>query len=248
MISVILLCILIIPALSQQTDDLRVQIVAEEAQQFKTQSAYLNHKSGYIDKAETMNIVPVIANNWYRSKVNITRHREFKGIGIDLQQIASYTNHITDYEYHTLFSDVIVKGTVINKVYEKSRTSYWHTMHTIQVAEILKGNTYLDSVKTYQISGYIEDMPARLSLDQLHSIGDEGIFYLNYWKAKDIADLQEELSAGYGLNGATEANIVDDGESFGVTLFQPIREGYIYTEESKEGTTAVKLRLEYGVF
>lgn len=237
MLTLLLLCILILPAWSQQTDNPRIKIVSKEAQQFESQSAYLNHKNNYIDKAESMNIVPVTANNWYTSKINIAKHQEFERIGIDLQKMASMTNHITDYEYHTLFSDVIVKGKVTSKVYEKSRRSYWHTMYTVQVTEVLKGNSSLDSVKIYQLSGYIEDMPVRLSLDKTLSVGDEGIIHLNYWTSDAIKELQEELSAGYGLNGATDANITDDGRSFGMTLFQPIKNGYIYTEGNKEGRT-----------
>ena len=182
-----------------------------------------------------MNIHPVTANNWYRSKVNIASYKKFKRIGVDLQEMASMTNHVTDYKFYTLFSDVIIKGKVVKKVYERSRSSWWHTMYVVQATEVLKGNASLDSAKIYQMSGYVEDRPTRLFLDQLLSIGDEGIFYLNYWDSFHIEKIQEEISLGYGGNGATELNIVDDRKSFGMTLHQSIVNEYIYTEDHREG-------------
>ena len=182
-----------------------------------------------------MNIHPVIANNWYGSKVDIAKYKQFKRIGVDLDEIARMTNHITDYKFYTLFSDVIIKGKVVKKVYEKSRSSWWHTMYVVQATEVLKGNASLDSAKIYQMSGYIEDRPMRLLLDRLLSVGDDGIFYLNYWESFYIEKIQEEMSLGYGGNGATELNIVDDRKSFGMPLFQPIKNGYAYTEDYKEG-------------
>ncbi len=227
----------ILPALSQPRDNERIEIVDEEAQHFKTQAAYLSHKQSYVALAASMHIVPTIANNWYNSRVNLAEGRKLKRVGIDLREMATWTNHTTDYKYHTLFSDVIVSGKVIDKVYEKSRTSYWHTMYTVQVTNVLKGSS-LDSVKIYQVSGYVEGTSTHLLLDQLLSVGDKGIFYLNYWTSGDIALVQEGLSSGYGGNGATEANITDDGRSFGMTLFQPNEKGYIYTEGNREGRTS----------
>ena len=221
-------------ALSQPKEDQRIKIVDEEAQHFATKAAYLSHKNSYLDRAASMHIVPLIANNWYGSKINLTKERKFKRMGVDLKEMSSRTNHITDYKFHTLFSDVIINGVVIDKVYEKSRASYWHTMYTIQVTEVLKGSS-LDSVKIYQMSGYIEDKPMRLFLDQLLFEGDKGIFYLKYWTSSDIEFVQRELSSGYGANGATEVNITDDGRSFGMPLFQPIKDGYIYHEGNREG-------------
>ena len=106
----------ILPALSQPLDNQRIKIVDEEAQHFKTQAAYLSHKQSYIALASSMHIVPRIANNWYKSKINLTEEQKLKRVGVDLKEMATWTNHITDYKYHTLFSDVAVSGKVIDKV------------------------------------------------------------------------------------------------------------------------------------
>ena len=80
---------------AQPIDPLRIKINDEEAQNFDTRAAYLDHKNKYVDRAESMDIDPVIGNNWYRSKVNIAKDKEFRRIGVDLHEMAAMTNHMS---------------------------------------------------------------------------------------------------------------------------------------------------------
>lgn len=90
------------------------------------------HKKEYFKLGAELGMHEKVIEKSYERKINIANHEAFADLGVDV------INPSYDYKYKALSSWVIVKGTVVEIMYNTKPGVRWHTSYKIKITRIIK--------------------------------------------------------------------------------------------------------------
>ncbi|MDN5201119.1 hypothetical protein QQ008_07095 [Fulvivirgaceae bacterium BMA10] len=164
--SLIYIVLILIPALG----------VAQIPDQFSNEKLAIQHKKEFDTKCKQIGL-HAKPEYYYKKNININKYQELKSLGVDLKVMDLKTHGGFTYQEYSLMSNIVIKGKVIEKIYDADRESYFHTTVKVEVQEVVKGENLPKIINLKLRSGLIgENKYVKSSDEPEFEIDGETVF------------------------------------------------------------------------
>jgi len=193
------------------------------------------HKAAFERKVKAMHLLR--SPDWYyRWRINVTKERTLYKEGIDLPALDMRAGSGT-YRENLLYTDAVIKGTVISKKSDERKEVYYHSLYEIKVDEVLAGQTVPIVITVCLRTGKAGDLSLRMRDEPALNVGEQVLLYLNPVDFAELAAAKAEGSWNYENNAQPG--------SFNLVEKYLIKDAYVFEADNSriDRTTTVSTNI-----
>ena len=140
---------------------------------------YLQFKKEYFEKATKLGIKEYRQEVLFTHRFNVNVFKELEKLGVDYNTCFYQSRDVFSYKESSLWSQVIFKGKVVEKIYDERIEAYFGTTVKVKIEDIIVGNNFFRAVPEHIYIKFRARRGGRATHDPVLDIESTHVFFLD---------------------------------------------------------------------